>query len=77
MKAPNKIYINNYNGNDTWGSQWHTKPATDPITVSHKYVRAEAIMEWADEQEKELEYGIAADAYKLALDMLREKLNSL
>lgn len=42
-----------------------------------EYIRKDAILEWADEQEKELEYGISADAYKLALDMLREKLNSL
>lgn len=45
MKAPDKIYINNYNGNDTWGSQWHTKPAIDPVTISHEYIRKDALME--------------------------------
>lgn len=39
MEAPEKIYINNYNGNDTWGNQWHTKPSTNPSTVSHEYIR--------------------------------------
>lgn len=38
-KAPERIYINNYNGNDTWGNLWHTKPSTNPSTVSHEYIR--------------------------------------
>lgn len=38
-KAPERIYINNYNGNDTCGNQWHTKPSTNPSTVSHEYIR--------------------------------------
>ena len=66
MKAPDKIYINGFSAF-----------ATVPVKNGVEYIRKEAILKWADEQEKELEYGISADAYKLALDMLREKLNSL
>ena len=66
MKAPEKIYIDGFSAF-----------ATEPIKNGITYIRKDALLKWADEQEKELEYGISADAYKLALDMLREKLNSL
>lgn len=49
MKAPDKIYINNYNGNDTWGNQWHSKPSQSPSVVSHEYIRKDALLEWAKE----------------------------
>ena len=69
MKTPDKIYV------DYGLIDYHCldEQKVDGI----EYIRKGAILEWANEQEKELEYGISADAYKLALDMLREKLNSL
>ena len=75
MKAPDKIYA--YMPDDDYVGTCSTKKEEPHEYVNTVYIRKDAILEWADEQEKELEYGISADAYKLALDMLREKLNSL
>ena len=47
MEAPKEIYINNYNGNDTWGSGWHTKPSSDSTVISHKYIRADLALSLA------------------------------
>lgn len=80
MKAPDKIYINNYNGNDTWGNQWHTKPAIDPVTISHEYIRKNALLEWAN-SEMSREQGYTTEdaecAYRHALQDLVTKLNSM
>ena len=43
-----------------------------------EYVSVEAIMKWIKEQEKNLKYHtVSADAYQLALTMLKEELNRL
>ena len=44
---------------------------------SKEYVRTDAILQWVKEQEAKLECGISADAFQLALNMLKEKLKSL
>lgn len=83
MKAPDKIYINNYNGNETWGNQWHTKPSTNPSTVSHEYIRKDALLEWvkggmninleeADEKNDMFSYGVAT-----GFAAMIDKLNSM
>ena len=41
------------------------------------FVRKNTILKWVKEQEEKLEYGISADAFQLALTMLKEKLESL
>ena len=83
MKAPDKIYINNYNGNETWGNQWHTKPSTNPSTVSHEYIRKGALLEWAKERMKRLNAiyrSIPSSAVAGKYDAMKElidKLNSM
>lgn len=74
MKYPNKIYL----------EKIYPQNGTLPIGVDYtksegniEYVKTSAIMEWVAEQEKDLKYGLSADAYQLALDMLKEKLEKL
>ena len=45
-----------------------------PTDGSITYICKDTLLDWIKEQEKELDYGIAADAYQLDLDMLKEKL---
>lgn len=75
MKAPNKIYIAESLIKKPYGNEW--SPTEYVSRENIEYIRKDAILKWAKEQEDKLEYGIAAEAYKLALDMLREKLESL
>ena len=74
MKAPdNKLYVT-YTSVDGIGGVYS---ASNEDNGGSEYIRKDVILKWTKEQEDKLEYGIAAEAYKLALDMLREKLNSL
>ena len=67
MNPPDKIYV----------------PSQSDLTCgigdgTYCYIREDAILKWIKEQEKNLKYHtVSADAYQLALDMLKEKLNSL
>lgn len=74
MKAPDKIYINNYNGNDTWGNQWHSKPSQNPSVVSHEYICKDALLEWAKETYLNEN---ASEIRKVCYKQLIDKLNSM
>lgn len=74
MKYPNKIYL----------EKIYPQNGTLPIGVDYtkseeniEYVKTSAILKWVAEQEEKLEYGLSADAYQLALDMLKAKLERL
>ena len=75
MKVPNKIYA--YIPDDDYIGTCSTKKGEPHKYVNTVYVRKDAILKWVKEQEAELKYGISADAFQLALTMLKEKLESL
>ena len=76
MEMPDKINIANRTSLSD-GSIVYTTVSKD-FPNAKEYVSVKAILKWIKEQEKNLEYHtVAADAYQLALDMLKEKLNSL
>lgn len=81
MKIPNKIYITQYDINalpedERLSSCWHEGGIIQATDI--EYVRTDAILNWVKEQEKKLTYPtVSADAYQLALDMLKEKLSKL
>ena len=81
MDEPDKIYLAFKNGFIAQSSNVKEDANGNSIFLKeHKpveYIRKGAILKWIKEQEDKLEYGISADAYKLALDMLREKLESM
>lgn len=69
--APDKIYINNYNGNDTFGNQWHTKPSESPSVVSHEYIRKDALLEWVKEKEQNAITNLVKLTYKTVIDKIK------
>ena len=74
MKYPNKIYLQKeYPQNGILPNGVDYEKTEENI----EYVKTSAILKWVAEQEKKLEYGLSADAYQLALDMLKEKLERL
>lgn len=74
MKSPNKIYLQKeYPQNRILPNGVDYEKTDDNI----EYVKTSAILKWVAEQEKKLEYGLSADAYQLALDMLKQKLKRL
>ena len=81
MKIPDKIYITHYDikalpEDERLGSFWHEGGASQATDI--EYVRTGAILNWVKEQEKNLKYPtVSADAYQLALNMLKEKLSKL
>lgn len=84
MKYPNKIYPEKLYPNKIYLEKLYPDNGTLPIGIDYvktdeniEYVKTSAIMEWVAEQEKNLKYGLSADAYQLALDMLKEKLERL
>lgn len=74
MKYPNKIYLQKeYPQNGILPNGVDYEKTDENI----EYVKTSAILKWVSEQEKKLEYGLSADAYQLALDMLKQKLERL
>ena len=74
MKSPNKIYLQKeYPQNGILPNGVDYEKTDENI----EYVKTSAILKWVAEQEKKLEYGLSADAYQLALDMLKQKLERL
>ena len=74
MKSPNKIYLQKeYPQNGILPNGVDYEKTDENI----EYVKTSAILKWVAEQEKKLEYGLSADAYQLALDMLKTKLERL
>lgn len=70
MKAPDKIYINGY-------SAFATEPVKDGI----EYIRKDALLEWAEQQEKqaleELENGLPLNGKLSAFRRVVEKIESI
>lgn len=74
MKIPNKIYLQKeYPQNGILPNGVDYEKTDNNI----EYVKTSAILKWVSEQEKKLKYGLSADAYQLALDMLKQKLERL
>lgn len=74
MKIPNKIYLQKeYPQNGILPNGVDYEKTDNNI----EYVKTSAILKWVAEQEKKLKYGLSADAYQLALDMLKQKLERL
>ena len=69
MKSPDYLFVRIKNNVLLYTSFAPTEGCTT-------YICKDTLLDWIKEQEKELDYGIAAHAYQLALDMLKEKLNS-
>ena len=74
MKAPDKIYVKiSHPISDEYTEIIGFEEREDDNDI--EYVRTGAILEWIKEQEKNLKYHtVSADAYQLALDMLKEKI---
>ena len=84
MKAPDKIYLTEWNGEgiSEYDTPWSSVPydeKTQPCK-NYEYIRKDALLEWAKEQksfEQGFEDGEAEHGYKCALDDLIEKVKSL
>ena len=76
MKAPDKININNYNGNDTFGNQWHTKPSESPSVASHEYIRKDALLERINET-TEILNGMANEGFKRGCQIIIDRLTDI
>ena len=76
MNPPDKInVVTRTNLSD--GSIVYTTVSKD-FPNAKEYVSVNAILKWIKEQEKNLKYHtVSADAYQLALDMLKEEINRL
>lgn len=76
MKLPDKVYIGFVPSKVSDGVVYTT--VSEGYPCAKEYVSVEAILAWVKKQEKNLEYHtVSADAYQLALTMLKEKLNRL
>ena len=74
MKSPNKIYLQKeYPQNGILPNGVDYEKTDENI----EYVKTSAILKWVEKKKKKLEYGLSADAYQLALDMLKTKLERL
>ena len=59
------------------GSMVYTTVTKD-FPGAKEYVSTDAILRWVKKQEKNLKYRtVSADAYQLAIDMLKEEINRL
>lgn len=74
MIAPDKIYVQ---------PEWITGPErnyiydTEPTPCAEEYIRKEALLEWAKKEEDKLDSGLCSDGFRLALTMLKQKIESL
>lgn len=77
MNAPDKIYINNYNGGDILINQWHIKPTDNPDIISHAYIRKDALLKWAKKERAVGSDCKSCDGWAYAFSTIIEKLNSM
>lgn len=76
MSTPDKIYIGTVPSAVDNATVYTT--VSEDFPGAKEYVSTDAILRWVKKQEKNLKYRtVSADAYQLALTMLKEELNRL